>query len=113
MLNSAVLFIIFNRPDTTQKVFEAIRKSKPSKLYVAADAARRGNPDDEEKCKQVRRVVHEIDWECDVRTLFQEKNLGCRLGVQAALNWFFKQEEMGIILEDDCLPNESFFSFCF
>jgi hypothetical protein len=109
---SAVLFLIFNRPDTTLKVFEQIRIAKPSRLYVAADAPRQGISSDVQLCKQTRAIVKNIDWECEVKTLFNKKNAGCRDGVSAAITWFFDNEEEGIILEDDCLPANSFFEFC-
>jgi hypothetical protein len=109
---SAVLFLIFNRPDTTRKVFEQIRTAKPARLYVAADAPRPGNDDDILLCKQTRAIVKNIDWDCEVKTHFNKKNAGCRDGVSAAITWFFDNEEEGIILEDDCLPANSFFKFC-
>ncbi|MDB5087577.1 MAG: nucleotide-diphospho-sugar transferase [Mucilaginibacter sp.] len=109
---SAVLFLIFNRPDTTQKVFEKIRIAKPPRLYVAADAPRPGVADDVALCKQTRAIVKNIDWKCEVKTLFNKTNAGCRDGVSAAITWFFDNEEEGIILEDDCLPANSFFKFC-
>ncbi|GBU25030.1 hypothetical protein R83H12_01669 [Fibrobacteria bacterium R8-3-H12] len=108
----AVLFIIFNKPETTQKVFEAIRLAKPSRLYVAADGARENKTGEKELCEQTRKIVQNIDWQCDVKTLFQKENLGCGVGVSTAISWFFENEEMGIILEDDCLPHPSFFHFC-
>jgi len=109
---SAVLFVIFNRPDTTKRVFDQIRAAKPRRLYVAADAPRYDFPDDLLLCKQAREVVSTIDWECDLKTLFKEKNAGCKDGVSSAVTWFFSYEEEGIILEDDCLPANSFFKFC-
>jgi len=109
---SAVLFVLFNRPDTTRQVFNQIRAAKPNRLYLTADGPRPGFPDDEKLCKQTREIVAEIDWDCEVKTLFRDENAGCKNGVSAAINWFFSQEEEGIILEDDCLPASSFFKFC-
>ncbi len=109
---SAVLFVIFNRPDTTNRVFERIRAARPARLYVAADAPRPNNAADELLCKQTRAVIDRIDWVCELKTLFNETNRGCRQGVSAAVTWFFDNEEDGIILEDDCLPSNSFFKFC-
>jgi len=111
-LKTAVLFLIFNRPDTTKQVFEAIRKAKPPRLYVAADGPRPDRPGEGEKCKQVRRIATQVDWDCEVKTLFRDKNLGCGKAVSSAIDWFFENEEEGIILEDDCLPSQSFFWFC-
>lgn len=111
-MKSAVLLITFNRPHTTRLVFDEIKKAKPSKLYLAADGPRLHKPDDIEKCQRVRSIIKEINWDCEVKTLFQESNLGCKIAVSSAINWFFEQEEEGIILEDDCLPSQSFFNFC-
>ncbi len=112
IFTTPILFVIFNRPDTTFRVFEAIRTAKPTKLFVAADGPRKDRPGDEEKCRQARTVLDKIDWPCEVKTLFREKNLGCKLGVSSAIDWFFENVEEGIILEDDCLPDPSFFIFC-
>jgi hypothetical protein len=106
----AILFLVFNRVDTTSKVFEAIRNAAPKKLYVAADGPR--NVGEYQKCKTVREIATDIDWDCELKTLFREDNLGCKDAVSGAINWFFDQEELGIILEDDCLPSSSFFGFC-
>ncbi|HPZ07362.1 MAG TPA: hypothetical protein PL110_04565 [Candidatus Eremiobacteraeota bacterium] len=103
---------MFNRPGTAQQVFQEIRKAKPVKLYVAADGPRENRKDDIEKFQATRDIIKQVDWDCGVHTLFQEKNLGCKLGPLAGINWFFEHEEEGIILEDDCLPSQSFFSFC-
>jgi len=111
-LKTAVLFLIFNRPDATKQVFDAIRKAKPARLYVAADGPRGDKPGEVEKVEQVRRIATQVYWDCEVKILFRDKNLGCRVAVSNAITWFFENEEEGIILEDDCLPNQSFFWFC-
>lgn len=111
-LDVAVLFLIFNRPDTTYEVFEAIRKAKPSRLYVASDGARENVEGELEKVMFTRKVIEKVDWECEVKTLFRTTNLGCGKAVSSAINWFFEHEEAGIILEDDCLPSPSFFLYC-
>lgn len=112
-INTAVLFLVFNRLDTTKQVFEAIRQARPPRLYIAADGARASRGDEEKKIQAVRDyVLNHIDWECEVKTLFRDKNLGCKYAVSGAISWFFENEEMGIILEDDCLPDHSFFYFC-
>lgn len=108
--NDPILFLIFNRLDTTSKVFEEIRKAKPKKLYIAADGAR--NTEELIKCNKVRKVATDVDWDCEIKTLFREKNLGCGRAVSEGIKWFFEQEEKGIVLEDDCLPDISFFGFC-
>lgn len=112
-LKTAVLFLVFNRLDTTKQVFEAIRLAKPPRLYIAADGPRDSRPGEDEKVKAVRDyVMGHIDWDCEIKTLFREKNLGCKYAVSGSIDWFFENEEMGIILEDDCLPHPSFFQFC-
>ena len=112
-LKTSVLFLVFNRLDTTKQVFEAIRQAKPPRLYVAADGGREKKQGEADKVKAVRDyITSNIDWECEVKTLFRDKNLGCKMAVSGAIDWFFANEEMGIILEDDCLPSQSFFLFC-
>jgi hypothetical protein len=111
-LQTAVLFLVFNRPDTTAQVFEAIRKAKPPRLYVAADGPRADREGEADRCAKVREISTAVDWPCEVKTLFREKNLGCKYAVSGGITWFFEQEEQGIILEDDCLPHPDFFSFC-
>jgi hypothetical protein len=113
IFDTPVLFLVFNRLDTTKQVFEVIRKTAPQKLYIASDGPRSNCDGENEKVKIVREyVLKAIDWDCEVSTLFREKNLGCGKAVSSAITWFFENEEMGIILEDDCLPSESFFSYC-
>jgi hypothetical protein len=107
-----VLFLIFNRPEPTREVFEAIRAYQPSRLYVAADGPRPEKGGEWTLCAETRSVLKGVDWDCKVETLFRDQNLGCGAAVSEAINWFFDQEEEGIILEDDCLPDPSFFSFC-
>ncbi len=111
-VQSPVLFIVFNRPDTTGKVFERIREVKPSRLYIAADGPRASRPADEVNCTEVRQIVQQVDWDCEVKTLFSDVNKGCKIAVSDAITWFFDNEPEGIILEDDCFPAISFFSFC-
>lgn len=112
LLQTAVLFLVFNRPDTTTQVFGAIRQAKPPRLYVAADGPRDEIEGEAERVAKVRKIAVAVDWPCEVKTLFREKNLGCKHAVSEAINWFFDHEERGIILEDDCLPAPSFFPFC-
>jgi hypothetical protein len=112
-MNTAVLLLVFNRPDTTKKVLGQIRKVKPKRLYVGCDAARATKIGEDQVVGEVRSIIQEmVDWECELHTLYQKQNLGCKMAVSGALSWFFEQEEMGIILEDDCLPDLSFFSYC-
>jgi FkbM family methyltransferase len=108
----AVLFVIFNRPDLTQRVFARIREACPTQLFVAADGPRADRPEDVALCAAARAVVGQVDWECEVQTLFPDHNLGCKRAVSSAITWFFEQLDEGIILEDDCLPDPTFFRFC-
>ena len=108
-----VLFLIFNRLDTTKRVFQVIRDAKPQQLFIAADGARKEKKGEFEKCKAVREyVLSNIDWDCEVKTLFQNNNLGCGIAISTAISWFFHNIQEGIILEDDCLPHFDFFRYC-
>ncbi len=112
MSKPAILFLVFNRPDTTAVVFEAIKEQKPEQLFIAADGPRQDRSGEAELCKEVRNITSKVDWPCEVKTLFREENLGCRRAVSGAIDWFFEHVEEGIILEDDCLPDQSFFPYC-
>jgi hypothetical protein len=113
MFQTAVLLVVFNRPSLTQRVLERLREIKPAKLFVAADGPRKNKPADEQLVRQTRALIEtHVDWNCEVKTLFREENLGCGKAVSEAITWFFEQNETGIILEDDCLPSPGFFSFC-
>ena len=110
--NTPILLITFRRPETTAKVFEKIRLIKPSKLYLVSDGFRENFQEEKKKILRTRELIKNVDWPCKVKTLFRSKNLGCKKRVSDAINWFFKNEKYGIILEDDCLPHLDFFSFC-
>ena len=112
MFDIPILFFVFNRPDTTQKVFEAIRNIRPRYLYVAADGPRLHVDGEVEKCRQAKAVLEQIDWECEVKTFFQTENHGSTIAPFTFIRWFFEQEEMGIVMEHDCLPDNDFFFFC-
>jgi hypothetical protein len=103
-------FLIFNRPDLTEIVFQEIAKIKPRQLFVIADGPR--SPAEKEKCDQTRLIVRKVDWDCEVLTNFSEVNLGCGRRVSSGFDWVFSQVEEAIFLEDDVLPSPSFFSFC-
>lgn len=104
-----ILFLIFNRPKTTAKVFESIRSIKPTHLFIACDGPRIGNIQDHKYVRQSRLIVDCIDWECSIYKLYRETNLGCRKAIDGALKWFFSSVDRGIILEDDVLPSLEFF----
>ncbi len=110
MLTTPVLLIGFNRVGPLRQVFEAIRTARPARLYFAADGPR--NEEERPRCEEVRALAKEVDWQCEVRTKFNEHNQGLRKGVSSAIAWFFENEPEGIVLEDDTLPTGSFFRFC-
>ncbi len=109
---TAVLFLVFNRPDLTARAFNLIREVKPRRLYIAADGPRDTVETDNENCRKVREIVSDVDWRCQCFSDFRNYNLGCRVAVTSAISWFFEKESEGVIIEDDCLPHPSFFSFC-
>ena len=111
-LRTPVVLIIYNRPGTTGRVFEAIRSAHPPMLFVIGDGPRAGRVGDVEMCKAARAVVEEVDWPCEVLKNYTETNLGCKRRVSSGLDWVFKTVEEAIILEDDCLPHPTFFRFC-
>ena len=108
-----ILFIIFNRLDTTMEVMKAIAAERPPRMYIAADGPRPDRKAEFSRTEEVRSaVMASIDWPCEVKTLFQNQNLGCRRGVISAIDWFFANEPEGIILEDDVVPSPEFFPYC-
>ena len=111
-MKTPVVFTIFRRPDTTEKVFEAIRQAKPPLLFVIADAPREGNKEEAKKCAAAKAIIDRIDWECEVKKNYAEVNLGCAKRISSGLNWVFEQVSEAIILEDDCFPDPSFFRYC-
>lgn len=111
-VETPVLFLLYNRPEPARRVLAAIRQARPARLFVAVDGPRPDRPGDDRACRECRDLVAGVDWDCQVHTLFQEENLGCKQAVASALDWFFGQEEEGVVLEDDCLPGPDFFPFC-
>ncbi|MEH2290360.1 glycosyltransferase family 2 protein [Nostoc sp.] len=110
-MQTPVTFIIFKRPQTTEKVFEAIRQAKPTKLFVIADGPRTDRDGEAEKCKLTREIIEKVDWDCEVVKNYSEDNLGCAQRVSSGLDWVFNNVEETIILEDDCIPHPTFFKF--
>jgi len=108
----SVLFLTYKRLETSEKVFSAIRDAQPEKLYFANNAAIEGNVEEEAKVNSVRKLVDQVDWKCEVHTRFLESHMSVRDSIFSSISWFFENEEQGIILEDDCLPNPEFFKFC-
>jgi hypothetical protein len=107
-----VLLVLFNRPQHARKVLDCIRQAKPSQLFVAVDGPRLNHPTDAERVKECLALLDHIDWPCTVHRLVRTENMGCKLAVSSAITWFFEQVEMGIILEDDCIPDPTFFTYC-
>lgn len=110
--DTPVLLLIFNRPDTTERVFNLIKEIKPSKLFISGDGARSNKAGENEKVEHAREITKSIDWDCDVKYNFSDINLGCKKGVSSGISWFFENVTAGIIIEDDVLPHKSFFGFC-
>ncbi|MBW4651339.1 MAG: glycosyltransferase family 2 protein [Kastovskya adunca ATA6-11-RM4] len=111
-LKTPVAFVIFNRPHTTEKVFEAIRQAKPPKLLVIADGPREDKPGEAEKCAAARAIIEQVDWDCEVLKNYSDVNLGCGRRPSSGFDWVFDTVEEAIILEDDCVPDPTFFRFC-
>lgn len=111
-MNISVLLLVFNRPELTRKVFNRIAGAKPKKLFLVADGPREGNADDEKACAEVKKVVENITWDCEVHRNYSDINLGCGIRVASAISWVFDHVDQAIILEDDCLPDPTFFPYC-
>jgi hypothetical protein len=107
-----VLLLAFNRPAQVQAALARLRHVRPPKMYVHVDGARADKVGEAERVAEVQRLIREgIDWDCSLQTMFREANAGLRKGVPGAIDWFFEQEPWGVVLEDDCLPDPSFFRF--
>jgi hypothetical protein len=111
-MESAVALLIFNRQDTTERVFLEIAKAKPKKLFVIADGPRLNRPDDPAKCDAARRVVERVDWDCEVLKNYSDVNMGCGRRIATGITWVFEHVAEAIFLEDDCVPHLSFFRYC-
>jgi hypothetical protein len=111
-VRAPVVLLVFNRPNTTRIVFERIREVRPSLLLVVADGPRSDCPEDARRCREVRKIVERIDWPCELLRNYSSINLGCKARIADGLNWVFRKVDRAIILEDDCLPKDSFFFFC-
>lgn len=111
-MNTPILLIFFNRPDFSKLLIERLSKIKPKKIFISVDGARDNINGESEKCEKVRGLASNITWDCTVETLFHKENLGCQKAVVSAIDWFFSKVDNGIILEDDCIPSDSFFPYC-
>jgi hypothetical protein len=112
VLSTPVVLVVFNRPQLTRRIFDAVRNARPPKLLIVADGPRANRPEEAVLCANVRTICQDVDWPCEVITNFAPTNMGCRNRVASGLTWAFEHVEEAIILEDDCLPHESFFRFC-
>ncbi|MEI6463774.1 MAG: glycosyltransferase family 2 protein [Verrucomicrobiota bacterium] len=112
MREAPVVFIIFNRVECTRQVWARICEARPRTLLLIADGPRRDRSADAERCAEVRRLVETVDWPCDVRRNYAETNVGAARRIASGLDWAFALVEEAIILEDDCLPDPTFFPFC-
>lgn len=107
-----ILFIVFNRPGHAAATLEAICEAKPPRLYVACDGPRLDREGEAALVAECRTLFDQVTWDCEVRTLFRDTNLGSASAIPEAIDWFFDHETAGIILEDDCWPAQDFFPFC-
>lgn len=107
-----VVFLIFNRPAVTARTFEAIRAARPRQLLIVADAPRSGRVGEDRLCEETRRIAESVDWPCEVLRNYAEANMGCGRRLSSGITWAFRQVEEAVLLEDDCLPDPSFFPFC-
>lgn len=109
-IDVAVLILFFNRPEHLKKVFEEVRKARPSRLFLYQDGPR--SEKDLDGIMKCREVVDNIDWECDVQRMYQERNYGCDPSEYISQKWAFSMADKCIVLEDDDVPSQSFFPFC-
>ena len=111
-VKSPIAMIIFNRPDLTEILFREIARARPSKLLVIADGPRAGRAGEAKRVAETRAILDRVDWDCEVLRCFSDVNLGCKKRVSSGISWIFDQVEEAIILEDDCIPDPTFFQFC-
>ncbi len=112
-MNSPILITAWRRVDKLEQLLLAIKENKPEKIYISCDGPRKNNNDDKERIQKVKATIDKlIDWDCDLYKLYNRDNLGCRGAMIKAINWFFDNESEGIILEDDCIPNNEFIPYC-
>jgi hypothetical protein len=112
LMETAVAMILFRRPEPTARVFERIREARPPKLFLIADGPRPGNEEDARGCEQARAVVEDVDWDCEVIRDYADENLGLKRRIPSGLDRVFAEVEEAIVLEDDCLPDPTFFPYC-
>lgn len=110
-LPTPIAYIAFNRPEHTRKTIQVVREQRPSQLFIIADGPRPGHPTDVDRCAEVRTIMDQVDWPCEVQHNYAEVNLGLKCRVSSGLDWVFSQVDRAIVLEDDCVPHPDFF-FC-
>lgn len=110
-MNTPVLLIHFNRPESTLRQIESLKAVAPRRIWILCDGARANRPDEAEKVAKVREVLDNLPWECEVKRLYREENLGCYRNVSEGISWFLDDCGAGIILEDDVIADSSFFRF--
>jgi hypothetical protein len=110
-MQTPVVLIAFRRPDVTQRNLDVLRQVQPEQLFIVADGPRPGLPDEAAKCEAVRALIDDIDWPCKVERKYADRNLGLEANVELGLDWVFSQVDRAIVLEDDCIPDPTFFRF--
>jgi len=108
--DTPIVMLIYNRPAETKRVFETIKSLKPTKLFIVADGPK--NAFDRKDCDVARKIVEDVNWEVDMQRNVSDKNMGCAKRTASGLDWVFSKTDKAIILEDDCLPQPSFFRYC-
>ena len=111
-MNTPILILIFNRPKETRKLINRLEKFKPKNIYIFSDGPRKNNESDLKKNNECKQLIQDLKWKNNIKKKYLKNNLGCKNAVSKGISWFFENEEMGIILEDDCIPTKSFFKFC-
>src|SRR5689334_6181116 len=111
-LETPVVLCVYNRPELTEHVLEVLRKVRPTHILVVADGPKSDDPHERRKCDEVRGMIEAIDWPTQIQWNVSPSNLGCRARIQTGLSWAFSLIEEAIVLEDDCVPDASFFEFC-
>lgn len=112
LIDTPILMVFFARPDCFERVFNKVREARPSRLYLCQDGPRKNRPDDVENIMKCRRIAENIDWNCEVYTRYSDFNLGCDMNIYIGISWIFEREDKMIMLEDDAVPDKSFFKFC-
>ena len=107
-----VAIFAFNRPNLTRRIFDAVAERRPQRLFLVADGPRADCPEDNAPCDEVRKILMEVSWPCEVATNFSDRNLGCGRRMSSGIDWLFEHVDAAILIEDDCLPAPPFFDFC-